>query len=176
MRYFSGAWRHRIQIRFFVISTMDQSGDTSREMPQCTMSCGPSSIGLHNSDMLMPIPASVWFVKGAPTKIGSQQPCYNLLQWKNHSKSGAWISLGKFPSFIEATSLYLDCYSLFHTVDRGSSAETSEWSGSHQLFIAEYHFQVQDSYVTCFWQCNILFFIKSLWFFIGKWYFLETFY
>lgn len=78
--------------------------------------------------------------------------------------------------FIKAQPLFFEYYILFHVVERGSSTETIERLGIHQLPRVEYHFQVWCSYVTCFRKCNVIFFIMGLWVWIEKWYFLLAFY
>ena len=72
MGSFSDACRHIIQTRFYVISMMDQSGDTSRVTPQHTRSCELVSTSLHYSRMLMSTLASVQSVKGALEEIRGQ--------------------------------------------------------------------------------------------------------
>lgn len=69
---------------------------------------------------------------------------------------------GDFPTFIKVALLYFYFHRLLHTMERISYVETSELSGSHQLPTAEHHLQVWHSYITCFLQCNILFFVNVI--------------
>lgn len=54
-------------------------------------SLAPFSTSLHYLRMHMPMTASIQPVRDASTQNKGQQPCYSLLQWKNHSNSDAWI-------------------------------------------------------------------------------------
>jgi len=121
------------------------------------------------------MPTSVWSIKSVLAEIKSHQSHRSLLQWKKLSNNGAWTSLGKFSHTRQEAPLYFKCYQLLDAMDKGSSAKIGEQSGSHQISATEHHFQVQHSYITCLLQCNILFIIKNLLFFIGKWYYIEAF-
>lgn len=79
IEYFSCVWRHMIQKRCYVISTMDHPEDTSYETLHHIRLCGTSFTSLHYSNMLMLMPASIQSVKDVPAEIRSQQPHYSLM-------------------------------------------------------------------------------------------------
>ena len=114
-----------------MIPTMTSQGDTLQETLQHMRLCELHFTGPNYSDMRMLMLESVKSVKGVLEKTISQQPRCNPLQWKNLFNSGLGHYWGNFPAVIKATPLHLKFYKLFHPVERSSSTQTGERSGSH---------------------------------------------
>lgn len=134
---FLGAWRHKTEKRFYLISMMNQPGDSSRVTPQHTSLCGPIFSSLHYSRMHMLMLQVFGLSKVRWQKPKVSNPVVACCSGKTIPTVGLGYHWG--PTFIEAKPLYSNCYRLFHVVDKGSSAEISEQSGSHQLPIVENH-------------------------------------
>lgn len=156
--------------RCYMISMIEQSGDTSRVTKQCTRLYGQVYIDLHYSRMHTRCLQVFGLSKTRRQKSKVTSPAAAYCSGRNIPKVGLGYHQGYFPTFIKATSLYFDCHRLLHAVDKIRFAETSERSGSHQLPTRECHLQVWCPYITYFWQCNVHFFVKDLWLWVGKWY------
>jgi len=126
MEYCSGVWKHMIQKKYYVISTMDQPGDILWVTKYNIKSCRSDFTGLVIQGCSCLCAQVFGLTEVCRHKQEVNHPFAGYCNKRTFSIVGPGYYWRNISTFIEVVPLYPHCYRLFHAVGRCSFVQTGQ--------------------------------------------------